>query len=91
MDNQPGTPAMLGGLTRSQAATGVLSLGGLFVLIMASLSNLDYQAASAQTLPSTGPNLLTLLLLAVTYLAGTILAVLGRKLPIILLGWVVSR
>jgi hypothetical protein len=48
---------------------------------------LNYQAASTQTLPSTGPNVLTLLLLAVTYLAGTILAVLGRKLPVILLGW----
>ncbi len=87
IDNQPGTPAAIGAITRTQATTGILSISGLFVMVMASLSNLNYQAASTQTLPSTGPNVLTLLLLAVTYLAGTVLAVLGRKLPVILLGW----
>lgn len=44
-------------------------------------------AESSNPLPSVGPNLPTLILIAITYLAGTVLAVLGKKLPIVLMGW----
>ena len=75
------------GFSRTQAITGVLSLFVLTVAVFASLANVDLQAAQAQTLPNSGPNLLTLGMLALTYIAGTILAVLGRRLPIIFMGW----
>lgn len=83
---QPAT-AKERGFSRTQAITGVLALFVLTVAMLASLSNIDLQAAQAQTLPNSGPNLLTLAMLALTYLAGTILAVLGRRLPIIFMGW----
>lgn len=85
--NQPQHAKSFSSLSAKQTTGSIISLFGLVVLVLASLNRLDLQAASAQTLPTAGPNLLTLVLLALTYLAGTVLAVLGRKLPIILLGW----
>ncbi|MEX1051878.1 MAG: zf-TFIIB domain-containing protein [Patescibacteria group bacterium] len=75
------------GFSRTQAVTAVGALFVLSVAVFASLANIDLQAAQAQTLPNSGPNLLTLGMLALTYIAGTILAVLGRRLPIIFMGW----
>lgn len=74
--------------SRSQAAlTAILLIGGAVVANAAFRQGALYNAASDQVLPTAGPNALTLVLLALTYLAGTILAVLGRKLPIVLMGW----
>ncbi len=76
---------------RGQAALASLLSFVLVASVVAAstrvVSNgLDAAVATA-TLPSSGPNVLTLVLLGLTYIAGTILAVLGRRLPLILLGW----
>ncbi|MCR4277710.1 MAG: hypothetical protein NUV85_01690 [Candidatus Berkelbacteria bacterium] len=74
--------------TRSRTTlAGVLVFVGATLMIATSQSQIEFNATSDQVLPSSGPNILTLLLLGITYLAGTILAVLGRKVPIVLLGW----
>ncbi|MBI4948341.1 zf-TFIIB domain-containing protein [Candidatus Berkelbacteria bacterium] len=75
--------------SRTQVASGVSLMAILIVSVMASLNSfgLEYSAASNSPLPTSGPNVLTLVLLAVAYLAGTVLAVLGRKMPIIVMGW----
>lgn len=75
--------------TRTQAAVASLlvAVGGIAVVI--SSTKVVYQAAENQTLPTGGPNIFALVMLALTYLAGTVLAVLGRKLPIIFMGWAV--
>lgn len=85
-DSAPPTPGLAG---RTQAAVSLSLLGVLAIGVLAvfSRSNLTLSAASATPLPTSGPNILTLVLLALTYLAGTILAVLGRRLPIIIMGW----
>lgn len=88
-ENEPvasqGTPA----ISQARVTTAVLAIFGLGIMFFASLNKggVGFDAATSQTLPTTGPNLLTLILLAATYLAGTTLAVLGRKLPIVMLGW----
>ena len=87
--DQQGTDAHRSTFSRARASTAVLSVFILVVAILAALSRVDLQAAQTQALPNTGPNVLTLIMLAVTYLAGTILAVLGRRLPIIFTGWAV--
>lgn len=73
--------------SRTQAALAVMLtvLGG--VLTVAAASSRGFQAASAEPLPTSGPNILTLVLIAAAYIAGTVLAVLGRRLPIIFMGW----
>lgn len=70
--------------SRSRMAVAIILLviGGFFV----AFTSQSYLAAG-QTLPTEGPDILMLVLIAVSYLAGTVLAVLGRKLPIIFLGW----
>lgn len=77
------------GFSRARATTAVLSMFVLTAAVLASLSKTDFSlnAAQVQALPNSGPNVLTLAMLAVTYIAGTILAVLGRRLPIIFMGW----
>ncbi len=73
--------------TRSRTAlSGVLVFIGA-ALIIASGQKTELSAAGEQVLPNGGPNILTLLLLGITYLAGTVLAVLGRKIPVVLVGW----
>jgi len=64
-------------------------VGNAAVRVAFSGASPTLSAASDQVLPTTGPNILTLLLLGITYLAGTVLAVLGRKIPIVLVGWAV--
>jgi Zn-finger nucleic acid-binding protein len=87
--HQKTAAAKQGGFTRAQATTSVLSVFVLAAAVLASLTKTDFslQAAQVQALPNSGPNVLTLIMLAVTYIAGTILAVLGRRLPIIFMGW----
>lgn len=79
----------VGLIGRTQVAVALSLVGALFVLSLGTLSrtNFSLSAAGATPLPTSGPNILTLVLLALTYLAGTVLAVLGRKLPIIIMGW----
>lgn len=77
---------------RTQAALAVMmtALGGvLSVMAFQSMAGqgAGFLAASAEPLPTAGPNILTLVLLALAYLAGTVLAVLGRRVPIIFMGW----
>jgi Zn-finger nucleic acid-binding protein len=79
----------IAGIGRSQAATAVVSMFVLTVAILGSLRNVSIEAAQAQTLPTSGPNVVTLVLLALTYIAGTVLAVLGRRLTVIFMGWAV--
>ncbi|HSX42445.1 MAG TPA: zf-TFIIB domain-containing protein [Candidatus Saccharimonadales bacterium] len=75
---------------RTQTAVALSLTFGLVVAVLGALSsNFSLNAAGTAPLPTSGPNIITLLLLAVTYLAGTVLAVLGRRLPIIILGWAV--
>ncbi len=77
--------------TRGRAAMGVSLVALLTVSVLASFNRFAYQlnAASNSPLPTTGPSVYTLILLALAYVAGTVLAVLGRKLPIIFTGWAV--
>ncbi|MEX0594636.1 MAG: hypothetical protein WD157_00865 [Patescibacteria group bacterium] len=84
---QTAVTAQSPGFGRAKATTAVLSMFVLSAAILASVSKVDLQAAQVQALPNSGPNVLTLMLLAVTYIAGTVLAVLGRRLPIIFMGW----
>ena len=67
---------------------GVLAFIG-FAAVFATWQSagVSYNAAIDQVLPTSGPNIITLLLLGLTYLAGVVLAVLGRRLPIVLVGW----
>jgi Zn-finger nucleic acid-binding protein len=79
----------LGVYSRSRAALAV-ALVVLGVSAASAVFTGNYQAVTAtSTLPMASPNTLILVLLAVTYLAGTTLAVLGRKTSIILMGWAV--
>ena len=73
--------------SRAKISMAIMFIFVLIVAVFASLSKVDLQAAQVQALPNSGPNVLTLALLAVTYIAGTVLAVLGRRLPVILMGW----
>jgi hypothetical protein len=77
------------GLGRAQAA-GAVSLSVLLVIaILGAVGKVNptYLAADNNPLPTSGPNVFTLILLALTYLAGTVLAVLGRRLVLIMIGW----
>lgn len=77
----------LGLSSRTQAAVAVmLSVLGA-VLTFASFNTQGFQAAVAGPLPDSGPNVLTLILIVMAYIAGTVLAVLGRRAPIIFMGW----
>lgn len=71
--------------SRTTLAAVLLFLGA--AASTATLQKSVLTAAGEQVLPTNGPNILTLLLLGITYLAGTILAVLGRRIPIVLVGW----
>ncbi len=80
--------------TRPMAARTqtTMALGLSFLLIVSTLATLNRHSLSLSALgtsplPTSSPNILTLLLLALAYIAGTVLAVLGRRLPIIMLGW----
>lgn len=82
LENQP--TAHVG---RAQLTEAVLLVGlGVFLATKGWQRNAGL-LASGDTLPSQGPVLLPLVLLSVTYLSGVILAILGRKLPLILMGW----
>lgn len=74
---------------RARGAVGVSLSIVLIVLTFATVqhTSLTFQAADGSPLPTSGPNVLTLILLAMAYLAGTVLAVLGRRLAMIMLGW----
>jgi len=74
---------------RAQLTTAfsLLIVGAAFFVASLRANEAVLLAESSNPLPNTGPNLPTLILLAVTYLAGTILAVLGRKLSVVLMGW----
>lgn len=74
---------------RSRAALGVSLSIVLIVLMSVTVQHtqLTFQAAEGSPLPTSGPNILTLMLLALAYVAGTILAVLGRRLSMVVLGW----
>ncbi len=80
---------MTGYFSRTQAALTLtmISVGAMLTLSAATKQGILFEAASADPLPTASPNVLTLVLLALTYVAGTILAVLGRKIPIIFMGW----
>jgi len=71
--------------TKAPVALLLLLLGGF--VMNAAVKQATLQASTDQVLPTSGPSILTLLLLGITYLAGTVLAVLGRKIPIVLIGW----
>ena len=73
--------------SRVKITMGTMFIFVLTIAVFASLSKVDLQAAQLQALPNTGPNILALVLLAGTYIAGTVLAVLGRRLPVIFMGW----
>lgn len=86
--DQVSTGAIPGNFSRVQAAGSVSLMAILAISIFGSIGRVGtYQAASNSTLPTSGPNVFTLILLAVTYLAGTVLAVLGRRLVLIIIGW----
>lgn len=74
---------------RTQAALATFLLAFGSVLTIMGTIKTSYNAAENTVLPTAGPNIFALILIALTYLAGTILAVLGRKLPIIITGWAV--
>jgi Zn-finger nucleic acid-binding protein len=73
--------------TQASLATFLVALGGILTVV--SSLKTSYNAADTAILPTAGPNIFALVLIALTYLAGTILAVLGRKLAIIITGWAV--
>ena len=73
--------------SRATLAGVLVFVGTAMMMVVAQETDPNLSAASEQVLPTGGPNILTLLLLGITYLAGTILAVLGRKVPIVLVGW----
>ena len=75
--------------SRTTLAILLVVIGAVMMNFVANKTTTVLIATSDQVLPSSGPNILTLLLLGITYLAGTILAVLGRKVPIVLVGWCV--
>jgi len=75
--------------TRTTLAVLLVAIGILVTNAAAQRADLFLSAGSDQILPTSGPNILTLILLGVTYLAGTVLAVLGRRVPIVLVGWAV--
>ena len=77
-----------GNFSRVQAVGSVSLMAILTISIIGSIGKVGtYAAASNSTLPTSGPNVFTLILLAVTYLAGTVLAVLGRRMVLIIIGW----
>lgn len=80
-----GLPTLVAPRARAALAVMLTVLGG--ILTFASVNTQGFQAAVAEPLPTSGPNILTLILIALAYISGTVLAVLGRRLPIILMGW----
>lgn len=82
-----GSGATFGLYSRSQAALAAMLTVAGGILTVAAASSEGFQAAAAEPLPTGGPNILTLVLIAAAYIAGTVLAVLGRRLPIMLMGW----
>lgn len=76
-----------GGRTKWVESVVLLGVGAIFSLIAFNVDATKLSASTANPLPTSGPNITALILLALTYLAGTILAVLGRKTPIIFMGW----
>lgn len=81
-----------GSFNRTKIGSAVALSTVLAVSILASVNKvgLSFEAAEVGSpLPTAGPNVFALTLLALTYLAGTILAVLGRRTAIIFMGWAV--
>lgn len=80
-----------GPLSRSKIAetTILIGLGAIFTVLSFNQSDFNFTATGDSPIPTAGPNIFTLLLLAVTYLSGTVLAVLGRKTSVIFMGWAV--
>ena len=85
-ENSAQVSGLVSARSRTTLAAVLLFLGGTVVTAALQKSG-GLSAAGEQVLPTSGPNILTLLLLGFTYLAGTILAVLGRRIPIVLIGW----
>lgn len=73
--------------TQTTIAVLLVVVGAVAANAAVQRAGVNLSAAGEQVLPTSGPNILTLLLLGITYLAGTVLAVLGRKIPIIIVGW----
>lgn len=82
-----GGAATIGLYSRSQAALAVMLIVMGGILSIAAFNSGGFQAAVAEPLPTSGPNILTLVLIGAAYVSGTVLAVLGRRLPIIFMGW----
>ena len=81
------------GMTKSQITSMVMLFligSASFVGAMQTISGFEFHAAEiTTTLTNTTPNLITLIMLGLAYLAGTILAVLGRHRQMIYLGWAI--
>lgn len=78
-------------VSRSRAVEAIL-LSTLLVVVSVSAFRQDSLSLNAQAtapLPNAVPNLAAIILLVGTYLSGTVLAVLGRKPSVVLLGWLV--
>lgn len=77
-----------GGPLKPNVAISSVLVVALVGLVGASAGKISgFSAATDQVLPTLGPSLGTLILLAVTYVAGTILAILGRKVAVVAMGW----
>jgi len=85
--SEQGGATTLGLYSRSQAALAVMLTVLGTIMSLAAVKSEGFQAASAEPLPTGGPSVLTLVLLIAAYIAGTVLAVLGRRMPIIFMGW----
>lgn len=82
------TPVAPSGPLKPNIAISTILVVGLVGLVGATLGKISgFSAATDQVLPTLGPSLGTLILIAVTYLAGTTLAVLGRKVAVVAMGW----
>lgn len=76
-----------GNIGRAQAAGAISLVFLLIVIVGGSLNKIQYTATADQVLPTSGPNLMTLVILALAYLAGTVLAILSRRVSLLLVGW----
>jgi len=86
-------PAGIMGMSKAQATSAVMLLivGSIaFIGSMQAGDGLTFRAAEiTTTLTNPAPNFITLMLLGLTYLLGTMTAVLGRRRQMIYLGWAV--
>ncbi len=66
------------GRVKVAGALSLTTVLGIAVLSSINRTGLTLSAAETSVLPTSGPNIFTLILLSLTYIAGTILAVLSR-------------